>query len=273
MAKTKRIKTIDAGDLHEAVIYTPPGRWDTPRQRAQKSKATTQAQNAMNLKNKRKRLEFLIAGNFADTDRFVTLTYSDVYLPRNRREARALLRDFLATLRTLRKRHGLGFKYIYTTEDRHGEGRIHHHVILTAATGDIEQLQSLWTYGDVEVKSIWEYGNERHPILAEYMTKERKPNGEQAYTCGKNMVQPIVRSEWVDGDCALIAPRGAIILDEGRETPLYSEYYHLKYLRPTRGGPPGEADKYRGAAPFGLVTNINFRGGRIENGASILPHG
>ena len=81
MAKTKIKKTIRSGRLAKVAIYTPRTRWDSPRARAQKSKATTAARKAMNIKDSRSKLEFLIAGNFEDGDLFVTLTYDDEHLP------------------------------------------------------------------------------------------------------------------------------------------------------------------------------------------------
>lgn len=268
MPKTKRIKTIEAGPLREIVIYTPPTRYDTPQQRAQKSKATTRAQAAMNLKNRRKRLEFIIAGNFSPHDRFITLTYDDEHLPATRKAARANVRPFLALLRELRRRAGLQFKYVYSTEGIHGESRLHHHIIITAAPGDLEQLQSLWPYGNVDIETLGKYGLDHCGILAAYMLKERKPNGEQGYTCSKNIEPPCVHSEWIDEDCALTAPRGVVILEEGKETQQFSEYYHLKYIRPNNAG---RQEKNNGAAaPMGLVTHNIFRKGGRENSTGLL---
>lgn len=263
--KTKRIKTIDAGPLHEVVIYTPPRRYDTQQQRAQRQKATSKAQAAMNMKNRTKRLEYLLAANFKKTDRHVVLTYRPEALPRNRKEARAQLRALISTLRPLRRRCGLRFKYIYSTEDKHGDGQLHHHLVITAAPGDVEQLQSLWTFGAVHFKTLAEYGDDWCAVMARYMTKERKPNGEQSYTCSKDMTPPTIRTEWIDEDCALTAPRGAVVLEEGKETTAFSEYYHLKYIRPDNSGRPGKMNINGAAAPLDLETRNNFRAGRGEN--------
>lgn len=272
MPKTKRIKTIDAGPLHEVVIYTPPARCDNPQQRAQKSKATSRAQAAMNMKNRRKRLEFIIAGNFGPRDRFVTLTYDDEHLPATRKAARANVPPFIAQLRELRRRCGLPFKYAYGTEGIHGESRLHHHIIITAAPGDIEQLKSLWPYGSVDVETLGKYGPDRCAILAAYMLKERKPNGEQGYTCSKNIDPPRVHSEWIDEDCSLAKPRaGAVILEEGSETTAFSEYYHLKYIRPDDAGRKQTKNSGGASAPMGLETRNIFRGRRGENRAGPLP--
>ena len=268
MAKTKIIKTIEAGQLREAVIYTPPRKYDTQQQRAQRSKVTSKAQAASNKKHQVKRLEYLIAANFEQGDRFVTLTYRDSSLPKNRKEARRQLRDAIAQIRAAYKMAGYDLKYIYTTEDKHGDGRIHHHLIISAAPGDIEILRSLWPYGEIDVETLAKYGANRAQELAIYMLKERKPNGEQGYTCAKVMTQPVIKTEWIDEDCTLTAPRGAVILEEGKEVTEWAEYYHLKYIRPAPMAAPqpgsrrdeNQQNNQPGQrAPFSLETGINFR--------------
>lgn len=251
MAKTKRLKIIDAGQMVDVFLYTPPTRWDTPKQRAAKSRVTSAAQAAYNRKDRRKRLEYLIARNFSGKDRFVTLTSDDPHRPRNRTEARQQVKDFLATLRKLRKKAGLSFKYIYVTEDLGGHGRFHHHLILTAADGDIEQLQSLWARGNVDVKSLWEYGPDFFTNRAEYMTKERKPKSEKGYVCSQNMIQPSITAEWVDANLTITAPYGATVLEDTRDSlPMTgAEYRHLKYIQPSERGKQHRQEK-RGRGPL-----------------------
>lgn len=232
MPKTKRIKTIDAGRLHEAVIYTPPRNGDARQQRDARKKASTKAQAAANAKSQKKRLEYLIAANFTPADRFVTFNYREEDLPKNRRAARAQLRATIKNIRSIRNRTGQGFKYIYTTEDVNGSGRIHHHLVVTAAPGDIEALRSLWPYGEVDVETLGKYGDDQAGQTAGYMLKEWKPNGEQGFTCSKKMTPPTIKTEWIEDNYTITAPRGAIVLEEGKETTEFSEYYHLKYIRP-----------------------------------------
>ena len=230
--KTKILKTIEAGPMRELVIYTPPTRHDTQQQRAQRSKVTSKAQADTNRKNRVKRLERYIWANFESSDRFITLTYSDEHQPSRRKTARAQLSAALRNIRAAYKLAGYELKYIYTTEDRHGDGRIHHHIIANTIPGDVEILRSLWPFGSVDVETMAKYGPAWAQDRAIYMLKEKKPNGEQGFTCSKAMTQPVIKTEWIDEDCALTAPRGAVILEEGKEVTEWAEYYHLKYLRP-----------------------------------------
>lgn len=231
MPKTKRIKTIDAGQLHEVVIYTPPRNGDIPPQRNARQRSSTKAQAAANAKSQKKRLEYLAATNFDAGDRFVTFNYREEDLPKNRRAARAQLRSALKNIRYSRNLKGQPFKYIYTTEDVNGAGRVHHHLIVSVAQGDVETLRSLWPYGEVDVETLAKYGSDWAGQAAIYMLKEWKPNGEQGFTCSKKMTKPIIKTEWIEDNVTLTAPRGAIVLEEGKEVTEYSEYYHLKYIQ------------------------------------------
>ena len=73
------------------------------------------------------KLEVVIAANFSYQDLVLTLTYDDEHLPPSKREAVRLLKRFLIQLRSERQRHGQDLKYVYVTESKHGDGRIHHH--------------------------------------------------------------------------------------------------------------------------------------------------
>lgn len=141
----KRKKTITAGCIVKTILYTAPQPRDGERVRAVKSRMTTAAQKAMNDKTARGRLELLMAANFTGRDLFITLTYRDADLPAQRRDAIATIRKFLRDMRMLRKKKGQDFRYIYTTENKHGAGRLHHHLVINATERDIETLRSLWS--------------------------------------------------------------------------------------------------------------------------------
>ena len=145
----KRKKTITAGCIVKTILYTAPEPRDSERVRAEKSRMTTAAQKAMNDKTARGRLEMLLAANFVGKDLFVTLTYRNADLPEKRAGSVKNVRKFLKQLREHRKARGQEMKYIYTTEEKHGEARIHHHLVINATERDIETIRSLWLYGDI----------------------------------------------------------------------------------------------------------------------------
>lgn len=225
----KRKKTIISGPIVEAVIYTPPEPRDGPRERAEKSRMTTAAQKAVNDNCARRKLSRMISTNFTWRDLFATLTYRDGNLPANRKEAKKLLRAFLRKLREIRRRRGAELKYIYVTEDGHGDGRIHHHVIINGTGEDVEELRSLWSHGDiVDVEYI---GKHDFDGWAVYMSKEAgdRPNGAQMWTGSRNLKKPIVKYEYVTSDTTLTFPPGVNPLDRREEGGMYGSFCYIKY--------------------------------------------
>ena len=111
MAKIK--KTIRAGSLVKTVLYTAPEPRDGPQARTEKSKATTAARKRINDKTAKGRLEMLLAANFGPRDEFVTLTYDNEHLPKNRAEAEKHLRKYIKRLRDYWKKRGKRLCYVY----------------------------------------------------------------------------------------------------------------------------------------------------------------
>lgn len=232
----KRKKTIIAGQLVKTIIYTAPEPLDGKRARAEKSKATTAAQKAMNDKTARGRLEMLLAANFTGYDLFVTLTYRPGDLPPNRAEAVKILRRFIKALREYRRARGQELKYIYTTEEKHGEARLHHHIVINGTGADMELIRSLWPYGDVvDMEYI---GKADYETWALYLTKESvtgRPVGAQMWTASRNLKKPVVRSEYVPNDTALTVPIGCHIIEKEERVTEFGSYCYIKYKLP----PPG----------------------------------
>lgn len=234
----KRKKTITAGRVVKTILYTAPEPRDGERTRAEKSRMTTAAQKAMNDKCARGKLEMLIAANFTRRDLFVTLTYRDSSLPANRAEAVKLVRQFIKDLRKYREARGQELRYIYTTEEKHGEARLHHHLVINGTGRDIETIRSLWPYGDiVDVEQIDEND---YAALAMYMTKESvegRPVGAQMWTRSRNLKQPIVETCFVPDDTTLAVPPGCDTLERKEELTEYGSYSYIKYrLPPPRAG-------------------------------------
>ena len=134
----KRKRVVRAGNLVWATICTPPAPNDPEHVRAAKSRATTAARKALNLKAACRRLEMLLAASFAPSDFHLILTYRPNDLPATRKEALKRLRKFLAQLRAYRKARSLPLKYVYATEGLHGDKRFHHHLVINATAGDYD---------------------------------------------------------------------------------------------------------------------------------------
>ena len=229
----KRKKTITAGCIVKPILYTAPEPRDGERARAEKSRMTTAAQKAMNDKTARCRLEMLLAANFVGKDLFITLTYRNADLPTTRAAAVKNVRKFLKQLREHRKARAQVLKYVYTTEEKHGEGRLHHHLVINATERDIETIRSLWPYGDI-IDLVYVRDRD-YDTLARYMTKESvegRPVGAQMWTRSRNLEQPVVESCFVPDDTALAVPPGCFVLEREEKATEYGSYSYIKYRVP-----------------------------------------
>lgn len=229
----KRKKTIRAGCLVKTVLYTPPEPRDCPRARAEKSKATSAARKLINDKTAKGRLEMLFAANFKPEDEFVTLTYDEEHLPKNRAQAVDDIRKYIRRLRVQWQRKEKELRYVYVTEHNHGDGRFHHHIMLSALSeNDIETIRSLWTFGKVvDVERVEE---KEFDQWAQYMAKESgdRPLGKRMWTCSKGLLQPTVEYETVSNDTALTAPLRCEILEKEERVTEFGSYAYIKYKIP-----------------------------------------
>ena len=228
----KRMRTITAGNLVKIAIYTAPEPNDNERVRAEKSRATTAAQKAMNDKTARSKLEMSLAANFGSGDLLVTLTYTDADLPEKRTGAVQSVRRFLRQLREQRRRQGHELRYVYTTENKHGEGRFHHHMIINAAGRDVELLRSLWLWGAVHIKP---FDGRSFEATARYMTKEgaeKRPVGAQMWTGSRNLRKPKVETCYIPNGAVIETPIGVHIIEREERQTEYGYYGYVKYYKP-----------------------------------------
>ncbi len=240
-------KTITAGKLVLIVEYTRPGPNDSKKERAAKRALTTAAQKKLNFKNACRKLEFKLAANFKPgADYFVTLTYENNSLPYSRRAAVKDNCGFIRRLRDQRRKRGQVLKWISATEEKHGDGRLHHHLIINAADPsiDIDEIKSLWPYGHVKVTRLFdrEHKTETWASIARYLTKERPdagadptPVGWQIYRCSRNLVNPLTdprfyKTEWVNENSPIPEPPKVYEREEERQINEYGRFYYLKYL-------------------------------------------
>ena len=153
MAKWR--KTTVAGPLVMEAVYPAINPRDSETVRREKKKLTTMARQLANDNAAYRKLELWLAANFTPGDLFLTLTYDDAHLPGSRKEALSRIRYFWRKLSAVRAAKGQELRYIYVTEQKHGEGRWHHHVFINATGEDFEDIRKAWIYGKVQE---WEAG-------------------------------------------------------------------------------------------------------------------
>ena len=96
-----------------------------------KERFTTPAKKVLNDKKSKMYFDLLVKGNFSESDYFISLSYSDKYLPETEADAEKIIKKYIKELRKEAKARGVAnLKYIYVTEMGTKNGRLHHHMLL-----------------------------------------------------------------------------------------------------------------------------------------------
>lgn len=236
MAKQK-YKRVQAGRLVREVLWTPSFPGDAPKARAEKAKCSSAARQKINDRYSWQKLKTALATNFCGTDLVITLTYDDINLPANRDQAKKFLRKFLSQLRAHRAARNEILFYIYCTEDKHGDARLHHHVVINGTGADYDIIRSLWAYGsNILIEPIDVYGYEE---LAKYLTKEPREYGHtevgaRTWTPSLNLRKPDAPpAEWVPGNVRLVPPPNAHVLQSESFENSWGSFSYIEYMLPS----------------------------------------
>lgn len=235
--KTKKI--ISAGPLVLEAVYPRGSAHDSPRARGAKRKLSSEAQQRMNAKYSYQKLELQLAANYGPGDLWVTVTYDDEHLPKDRAEAELRLKYFLRKLRAVRGRKSAPVVH-WCTEHKHEheshweDRRWHHHFFLNATGRDYEQIRACWIYGaNIHIEPLVIDKDHSYEALARYMCKEAKDRpGLRSWSCTRNAKRPEVECFPVPDDTPLQPPKGATVYEEAGERTEFGSYRYIKYLAP-----------------------------------------
>ena len=122
-----------------------------------KEKFTAPAKKILNDKKSKMYFDLLVKGNFDEKDFFVTLTYSDKFLPATEKEADSQVKKYIKDLRKEAKKRGQTVKYIYVTENANNGRRLHHHMLINNCLPR-EVIENLWS------KQVKPFSDERERI-------------------------------------------------------------------------------------------------------------
>lgn len=234
----KILKQVRCGRLVTAVVYTTPTAGDTPKQRAQKQKASTAARERLNARTSYAKLERCLADNFDNGDLLVTLTYDDKRFPASKKTAVGRLKTFFGSLKQTRESRGHILRYIYVTEGCYPGGRLHHHLVMNSTGDDFETLRRLWPWGNLEITRLTFDREHTYEDLASYLTKEPRewghPRvGEHMWICSMNSIRSQPETMEVPESVTLEAPPEALVVSkEGPIVNGYGEWCWIKYLLP-----------------------------------------
>ena len=231
----KRVKKETAGNLVRMSCYTMQLPQDSGKARAEKSKLSSAARSKMNAITSWNKCRLTMAANFSLGDLFVTLTYDDKSLPMERAAAVKLLRRWVDQMRAEYRRQGLTLRYIYTTENVHGNGRYHHHIVMNRIDNAKEAIQAQWPQGHIDIEYINDLD---YTPLAKYFTKEGNDKGrklgQQTWTPSRGLRKPKVETIFVPDTFTLTTPPGCTMLDNPSGRNAYGEFSYLEYLTPTK---------------------------------------
>ena len=231
----KILSTMRAGRVVRQSLYSP--REPNPNQRRRAISVSLEDKKRANLKTSYEKLLMLVCANFAPGDWWVTLTYTDDFLPSNREESRKYWRKFMRWYRRYRKDNKEPLLYVYCTQRTTSDGgrRLHHHMILRHEDDqDLERLDSLWTFGHVHTRKLKDWDD----ILAKvhYMCREPRElgvcvPGEQMWTASRGLYRPKFEYTIIDNDAIDISvPAGCTSLSDPVQLPGYGGYKTILYV-------------------------------------------
>lgn len=178
-----------------------------PRQcapRGARQYETGMVQEHLNMKLAHQKFELSLYANFTVLDWLIELTYDDAHLPGRYEEANRKLKRFIQRLRRARQKQDRTLRYLYVTEGYHGDGRMHHHIVVNFGTETLEELAALWGQGFVFKQRLADFRGKNNQeglsAVAKYLTKEPRKTGrlrvgQRMWTGSLGLEKP-VRREW-----------------------------------------------------------------------------
>lgn len=144
----QRTKTIKAGPMVYVECFPV---WDCRTAQRAKAEARREAhrkaQERLNQRNARKKLDRLVNANFGSGDLIITCTYGHGKQPQDDKRAAKDICNYIKRIQYRRKKRGLPeMKYIYVTEitvsAQYGV-RYHHHIIMSGGIGR-DEAEACW---------------------------------------------------------------------------------------------------------------------------------
>lgn len=177
---------------------------------------------------RRNRIRHLVACNFTNKDKFVTLTFRDT-LDFDIRDVKACNKAFDRFVKRVRRRYP-HFKYIAVIEfqDANGRGAVHYHMICNLPYVPADELAKLWGYGFIRINQIESCDNVGAYVV-KYMNKDLDDTrlcGLKAYNMSQGLAQPVTAVSWERADDFLLQQLET--LTQGK-TPSYGATYESEH--------------------------------------------
>ena len=193
-------KEIRAGDLLDVEIYpefTRKQKKDREIIDQVKKEKQKAAQEKLNAKNSEKRCERLINENFDTGDIWETLTYGKGQEPKDLKEAKKNIKNYIERLNYYRKKEGLPLLRYVCTAECGEKGRWHHHIVMD---GDMpmDLVESKWKHGRRNQVRHLEKDENGLSGMGHYISKQKKNRSDgskyqKVWTASKNLRKPQIR--------------------------------------------------------------------------------
>lgn len=238
---TRRIR--DAGAIVEIAQYTHVKATDGGNVRREKKKSTSEVMQLYNKKTSIRRFSLMLAKNFRAGDTVGCVTYDDMHLPKSRKEAERRFKYFRDKLRKAYAEHGVELVMFWSTENKHGDGRWHHHFVCTATGDDYDLIRRAWIYGSVSEFSPLEINEEEkedgYYKLAEYFAKEKREKlGLRSWSYTRNALKPEQEVYILDDNDEPQIPEGVIVFENRRNPTAFGTFCYIRYMIPQAALPP-----------------------------------
>lgn len=188
-----RVKTIESGDIREALIYPAWGRAEERRARQALKQGTPERQRRYEDRQSVEHFVRLLNTNFGPEDIHLTLTYQGT--PPNWERGAKDVRNYLRRVKRERVKRGLPeMKYVKVQEDQEdGElKRMHHHLVISGGISR-EELEKLWGKGYANADRL-QPTEEGLRALGVYLLKnQRQGRYARRWQGSRNLKQPKVR--------------------------------------------------------------------------------
>ena len=144
---------------------------------------------------------------------------------------------FRAARARLQRWHGGPFDWIGCIEGKHGDHRLHVHLVLRDEDFSPAEVRHLWTAGEVDDEPVLlkEGGYRR---LAKYFNKERPdgfviPLGKHPWSCSRGLKSQIPEPErWRDDSGLIYVPDDVLWCRKGAHENDFGAYYYASYILP-----------------------------------------
>lgn len=234
MGRNKTLRTREAGVLVEQVLYSRAQRSDDSRVRSIKKKETTEVMKRYNHRSSIQKFAMMLAANFEAGAVVGCLTYDDKHLPKDRKSAERRFRYFRQKLTAHYKAQGIELVVFWSTQHKHGDGRWHHHFVLTATGNDYAAIRAAWIYGDnIELDRLQVNDKKNYLTLAKYYAAEARDKlGLRSWSYTRNAAHPQEDTERVDSSMHLEVPKGVKLIDSHRTETPFGTFEYIMYARP-----------------------------------------